>query len=57
MIDLVRSLGADRVIDYTREDFIRSGERYDLVFDCVGKHPLSAWRRVMTAKGTFVPIG
>ena len=56
-VDLVRSLGADQVIDYTRDDFTRSGERYDLLFDCVGNHPLSACRRVMTPRGTFVAVG
>jgi NADPH:quinone reductase-like Zn-dependent oxidoreductase len=56
-LDLVRSLGADHVIDYTRDDFTRSGERYDLLFDCVGNRPLSACRRVMTPRGTFVAVG
>lgn len=55
--DLVRSLGADHVVDYTAEDFTRSAERYDVIFDCVGNHPLSSYRRVMTRKGIFVPIG
>ncbi len=56
-VALVRSLGADDVIDYTRDDCTRSAQRYDLVFDCVGNRPLSAWRRVMTPKGTFVAVG
>jgi len=56
-VELVRSLGADHVIDYTREDFTRSTGRYDLIFDAVGNRPLSACRRVMTPKGTFVPVG
>ena len=56
-VDLVRSIGADRVIDYTRDDFTRTGERFDLLFDCVGNRPLSACRRVMTPKGTFVAVG
>jgi len=54
---VVRSIGADRVVDYTRDDFTRSAERYDLIFDCVGNRPLSACRRVMTPKGTFVAAG
>jgi NADPH:quinone reductase-like Zn-dependent oxidoreductase len=55
--DLVRSLGADHVIDYTRDDFTRSDERYDLIFDCVGNRPLSACRRVLIPKGIFVGVG
>jgi NADPH:quinone reductase-like Zn-dependent oxidoreductase len=54
---MVRSLGADRVIDYTREDFTRSGERYDLLLDCVGNHSLSACRRILNPKGKFIVVG
>lgn len=56
-VDIVRSLGADQVVDYTRDDVTRSGARYDVVLDTAGNHPLSAWRRVMTTKGILVPIG
>lgn len=56
-VDLVRSIGADHVIDYTRDDVTTSARRYDLILDCVGSRSLSAWRRVMTAKGTFVAVG
>jgi NADPH:quinone reductase-like Zn-dependent oxidoreductase len=56
-IDMVRSIGADRVIDYTRDDFTRSGERYDIILDCVGNVPLSACRRVLNPKGILVMIG
>lgn len=56
-VDVVRSLGADDVVDYTRDDVTRSGARYDVVLDTAGNHPLPAWRRVMTAKGIFVPVG
>jgi NADPH:quinone reductase-like Zn-dependent oxidoreductase len=56
-MDLVRSLGADQVIDYTTSDATRSDARYDVVLDTAGNHPLSAWHRVMTAKGIFVPVG
>jgi NADPH:quinone reductase-like Zn-dependent oxidoreductase len=56
-VDLVRSIGADHVIDYTRDDFTRSAQRYDLIFDCVGNRPLTAYRRVMTPKGTFIACG
>jgi NADPH:quinone reductase-like Zn-dependent oxidoreductase len=55
--DMVRSLGADRVIDYTQEDFTQSGERYDLIFDIPGNHPFSACRRVLTPNGKYVLIG
>jgi NADPH:quinone reductase-like Zn-dependent oxidoreductase len=56
-VDLVRSIGADHVVDYTRDDVTRSAERYDAILDCAGSHPLSAWRRIMTSKATFLPIG
>ena len=56
-VDLVRSLGADDVIDYTREDFTRRSERYDALFDCVGNRSLSDCRRVMAPKGIFVGVG
>lgn len=56
-VELVRSLGADRVIDYTREDFTRSGHRYDLIFDNVGKHSLFALRRALTPRGTYIMVG
>jgi NADPH:quinone reductase-like Zn-dependent oxidoreductase len=56
-VGLVRSLGADHVIDYTREDFTLSAVRFDVVFDTVGNHSLSACRRVMTPKGTILPVG
>jgi NADPH:quinone reductase-like Zn-dependent oxidoreductase len=55
--EMVRSIGADHVIDYTREDFTKSGQRYDLLFDCIGNHPLSACRRVLNPKGLLVLIG
>ncbi|MEV4246762.1 NAD(P)-dependent alcohol dehydrogenase [Streptosporangium canum] len=55
--DLVRSLGADEVIDYTKEDFTRHGQRYDLLLDIAGSRPGSACRRVMTPKGTYVAVG
>ena len=56
-VDMVRSIGADCVIDYTKEDFTRSGQRYDLVLDCVGNHSLSACRRVLNPKGILVMVG
>lgn len=56
-VNMVRSLGADRIIDYTQEDFTKSGERYDVILDCVGNHSLSACRRVLNPKGTLVMVG
>ncbi|HXA50027.1 MAG TPA: NAD(P)-dependent alcohol dehydrogenase, partial [Candidatus Acidoferrum sp.] len=56
-VDMVRSIGADQAIDYTRHDFTRSGQRYDMVFDCVGNHSLSAFRRVLNPRGTLVMVG
>jgi NADPH:quinone reductase-like Zn-dependent oxidoreductase len=56
-LDMLRSIGADRVVDYTKEDFTRSGERYDLVLDIVGNHPWSELKRALTPEGTYVLIG
>ncbi len=56
-VELVRSIGADHVVDYTRNDFTQSGERYDLMLDCVGNRSMSACRRVLTPRGTFVVVG
>jgi NADPH:quinone reductase-like Zn-dependent oxidoreductase len=56
-LDMVRSIGADQVIDYTREDFTGSGQRYDLVFDCVWNRPASACRRVLNPNGIYVVVG
>jgi len=56
-VDLVRSLGANQVIDYTKEDFTERGQRYDLIFDCVANHSLSALRRVLDPKGSYVIVG
>ncbi|HLJ67805.1 MAG TPA: NAD(P)-dependent alcohol dehydrogenase [Chloroflexota bacterium] len=55
--DMVRSIGADDVVDYTREDFARRGKRYDLVFDLVGNRSLSALRRAAKPGGTLVLSG
>jgi NADPH:quinone reductase-like Zn-dependent oxidoreductase len=56
-VDLVRSIGADQVIDYTKEDFTRSDQRYDLIFDLVGNHSFSERRRVLTPNGICVMAG
>lgn len=56
-VDMVRSIGADRVIDYAQEDFTKSGHRYDLMFDTVGNRSLSDCRRAMATKGTLVFVG
>jgi NADPH:quinone reductase-like Zn-dependent oxidoreductase len=54
---LVRALGADRVIDYTSEDFTRSGEQWDLIFDVPGNHSFTAIRRALDPEGRYVLIG
>ena len=56
-VDLVRSIGADRVIDYTKEDFTKSDQRYDVIFDNVANHSFAERRRVLTPKGICVLAG
>ncbi len=56
-VELVRSLGADRVIDYTRDDFTQDSQRYDLILDNVGNRSLSAMRRVLNPSGKCVMAG
>ncbi len=56
-IELVRTLGADRVIDYTREDFADGGQRYDIVLDAGGNSPLARLRRALVRSGTLVMVG
>jgi NADPH:quinone reductase-like Zn-dependent oxidoreductase len=56
-LDLVRSLGADHVIDYTRQEFADATERYDLILDMGGNSPLSRLRRALTPRGTLVIVG
>lgn len=56
-VAMIRSIGADRVIDYTKEDFTRSEQRYDLILDCIGNHSLSARRRSLTPTGICVMVG
>jgi NADPH:quinone reductase-like Zn-dependent oxidoreductase len=56
-VDMVRSIGADHVIDYTQENFTQSGQRYDLIFDTVGNRSLSDCRRVLDSNGILVLVG
>jgi len=56
-LQMVRSLGADRVIDYSREDFTRTGERYDVVFDCIANRSPWACRRALKPGGRCVLVG
>ena len=55
--ELVRSLGADRVIDYAKEDFTQGAARYDVILDMAGSHSFSARKRVMTSRGICVGVG
>lgn len=54
-VDLVRSIGADHVINYANEDFTRNGQQYDLILDNVGNRPLSDLRRALTSSGMLIP--
>jgi NADPH:quinone reductase-like Zn-dependent oxidoreductase len=54
---MVRSIGADRVVDYSKGEFTSAGERYDLILDCIANHSLSAFRRVMNPQGAYVLVG
>jgi len=53
----VQSIGADRVVDYTRDDFTNTAERYDVIVDMIGNRPLRACKRLLTATGTYVVVG
>jgi len=56
-VELVRALGADHVIDYTKEDFTRNGKRYDLILDNVGSHSFRECQRVLNPNANFVIVG
>jgi NADPH:quinone reductase-like Zn-dependent oxidoreductase len=56
-LDMVRSIGADRVIDYTKEDFTKTGQQYDLIFDAVGNRSVSAYERALNPHGVCVVVG
>ena len=56
-VELVRSIGADQIVDYTREDFTRGGRRYDVMLDLVGNRSLSDCRQALAAGGTYVLVG
>ena len=56
-LDMARSIGADHVIDYTREDFTRNGQRYDLILAANGYHPISDYLHVLNPEGSFVVAG
>jgi len=56
-VETIRSLGADHVIDYTREDFVQSGRKYDLILDIAGNRSVADRRRAMTPKGILVLVG
>ena len=56
-VEMVASLGAERVVDYTREDFAKGEWRYDVILDCIGDRSLSDYRRAMTTGGVHVGVG
>lgn len=56
-LDMVRSIGADEVIDYTKEDFAQTGQRYDVMLDLVGSRSLADCRRALTRRGIYVVVG
>ena len=56
-LEMVRSIGADHVIDYTQEDFTQNGKRYDLILAVNGYHPISDYRRALTPEGIYVATG
>lgn len=56
-LDLMRSIGADHVIDFTREDFLEIGKRYDLILDLVARRSIFDWSRALSSEGSYVLVG
>src|SRR5512137_2005257 len=56
-LEMARSLGADHVIDYTKEDFTQNGQQYDLILAANGYHPLAAYKRALSLRGIYVMAG
>src|SRR5205823_13898626 len=56
-VSLVRSIGADYAVDYTQQNFTEERERYDLILDLIGNHPLLACRRVLSPNGRYIAVG
>src|SRR5712691_10835654 len=56
-LDMVRSLGADHVIDYTKEDFVKNEQRYDLIVDIASSHSIPVYKRIMNPNGIFILVG
>ncbi len=56
-LELVRSIGADHVIDYTQQDFSQNGQRYDLIYDAIGNHSIADYKRSLTPNGTCIVTG
>lgn len=56
-LDILRSIGADYVIDYTKEDFTKKGQKYDLILAVNGHHPITAYKRCLNTNGTFIHVG
>src|SRR5438128_2334904 len=56
-LDMIRKIGSDHVVDYTKEDFTKTGEHYDLVCDCVGNRSVSDYKRALNHQGIFVIVG
>jgi NADPH:quinone reductase-like Zn-dependent oxidoreductase len=56
-LDMLRSIGADHVIDYTQEDFTKNGQLYDLIIGVNGSHPFSDYKRALSPKGSYINVG